>query len=806
VSLGNGDGTFQAARNFGAGSSPRSVAVADFNHDGKLDLAVANWGCNGFHTCPVSNVSVLLGNGDGTFQPARDFAVGEAPVSVVVGDFNGDGVPDLAVANAGDPQLDEQSGSVSLLLGVGDGTFRPGVSLSAGLSPSSLAMGDFNGDGKLDLAVTDCLSGSVWVLLGNGDGSFQEGKSFASDSAANGSPEGIAVGDFNGDGKSDLPSPLNRWDTFSLLLGNGDGTFGAAASFAAGGAPEAVAVGDFNGDGIADVAGINSASGTVSLLLGSGNGGFQAAGSFHANSSLFSMVVADFNNDGRLDLVTPGSILLGNGDGSFQLPRAIVAGSDPFSAAAGDFNGDGKLDLAIVDNGSSSIFVLFGNGDGTFQPAVTLGTGVPARSVAVGDFNGDSKLDLAVANVGCLNCPPSTVSVLLGNGDGTFQAARIFPAGGDPQSVAISDLNGDGKLDLVIADAVSGATVLLGNGDGTFQPAQFFAAGGFPTSIAVGDFNQDGILDLVVTNSTDGGSPGAVLLLIGNGNGTFQTAQNLVTGGDLWSVALGDFDGDGKPDLALANADFAYVLLGNGDGTFQSPASFAASGDGLSVGVGDFDGDGRPDLAISNLSSTLSVLKNNTTVASYSLTVRKSGNGSGTVVSNRAGINCGPNCVASYAKGALATLAAQPATLSTFGGWRGCDTVIGTTCSVSMTAAKSVTATFNLRQFTLTINKRGSGSGTVTSTSIPGNTAQIRCGAACSTSYLSGAVVTLTAAPAFGSFFLGWAGCETTSGSKCTVRMEAEESVAAIFIGGPSRWSWRGPTPRTRRSSLPVNE
>ena len=256
----------------------------------------------------------------------------------------------------------------------------------------------------------------------------------------------------------------------------------------------------------------------------------------------------------------------------------------------------------------------------------------------------------------------------------------------------------------MIADAASGATVLLGIGDGTFRPAQFFTAGSFPTSVAVRDFNGDGMPDMVVTNSASRGSPGAVFLLLGNGDGTFQAARNLATVGDSWSVAVGDFDGDGKPDLALANADAAYVLLGNGDGTFQSPQLFSASGDGLAVGVGDFDGDGQLDLAVSNLSSTLSVLKNNTAQAFPScllteLTVNNRGSGSGRVTSisapaNMTQISCPATCSNSYPRGTAVTLTATPRFGSVFLRWVGCDAVSGSNCTVSMVAAKSVTAVF----------------------------------------------------------------------------------------------------------------
>jgi FG-GAP-like repeat/FG-GAP repeat len=329
------------------------------------------------------------------------------------------------------------------------------------------------------------------------------------------------------------------------------------------------------------------------------------------------VVTGDFNNDGKLDLVVANnegdnvSILLGNGSGTFQpaVSYSAGAGTLPDAIAAGDFNGDGKLDLAVASNGGvGNVSILLGNGDGTLQPAVEYLAASNPSSIAVGDFNGDGKLDLAVANSGSNN-----VSILLGNGDGTFQNALNFNVGSSPSSVAVGDFNGDDKLDLAVANNVSGnVSMLLGNGDGTFQPAADFDAGSDPSSVAVGDFNGDGRLDLAVANN---GSSN-VSILLGNGDGTFQSAVDFGsgTGSNPEAVALGDFNGDEKLDLAVANfaSGNVSILLGNGDGTFQ-PATDYTAGIGVSPGalvVGDFNGDGRVDLAVAAgpPSSALAVL------------------------------------------------------------------------------------------------------------------------------------------------------------------------------------------------------
>jgi hypothetical protein len=287
--------------------------------------------------------------------------------------------------------------------------------------------------------------------------------------------------------------------------------------------------------------------------------------------------------------------------------------------------------------------VLLGNGNGTFQAAqVYYSGGQIATSIAVGDVNGDGKPDVLVANL-CISCFNSNsgdegiVGVLLGNGDGTFQAARSYDSGGyGALGIAVGDVSGDGKADLLVANACAGSEtcwngpgvvgVLLGNGDGTFQPPQSHASGGFqPYSIAVGDVNADGKFDLLVTNcgSISCADGGVVSVLLGNGDGTFQTAQSYGSGG-TWahSVALGDVNGDGKPDLLVANwctrgndcdnntsgDGVVGVLLGNGDGTFQSAANYDSGGYGAgSVAVGDVNGDSKPDLLVVNLCHTYDV-------------------------------------------------------------------------------------------------------------------------------------------------------------------------------------------------------
>jgi uncharacterized protein (UPF0548 family) len=340
------------------------------------------------------------------------------------------------------------------------------------------------------------------------------------------------------------------------------------------------------------------------------------------------VAVGDFDGGGVQDLAVANassntvSVLLGNGEGTFQAARTVATGRGPTAVAVGDFNGDGNPDLVTANLGTLSlpnntVSVLLGNGEGTFQAARDFLVGTNPNFVAVGDFNGDGVQDLATANFGGNTPEAVTVSVLLGNGDGTFQAARTVGVDRGPLWVAVGDFNGDGNPDLVTANFGSTTvSVLLGNGDGTFQAARHFPAGaGGPASVAVGDFNRDGRQDLAVTLYGDG-SGTTLAVLLGNGDGTFPAPVVYGVGVGPVSVAVGDFNGDGVQDLATANWDrnagrTVSVLLGNGDGTFQAAQNFLAGQGVAAVAVGDFNRDGAQDLATGNYAvGTVSVLIN----------------------------------------------------------------------------------------------------------------------------------------------------------------------------------------------------
>jgi hypothetical protein len=602
--FGNGDGTFRAGPELTVGSSPYSVKVGDFTGDGLDDLAVANAGSQ--------SVSIVLGHGDGTFAPAQNYAVGKSPYAVTVGNFHDDGHLDVATANYAD-------NTVSVLRGNGDGTFAPAQNIPVGLHPIDLAAGAFNGDGHLDLAVALGGAHSVLsdaglaILLGHGDGTFGPPTVYP----AGGADYGVVVGDFNGDGIPDVAVTAGGAydDDVRLFLGNGDGTFRAGQHPSTGTGPYGIAAADLTGDGHLDLVTANHFVDTVSVLLGDGTGAFRAAPDYRTGTNTSAVVAADFDGDGRQDLAVANwgngqvttestvSVLLNNGDGTFQPKQDYPVGSrlypDPMGLAVGDFNGDGIPDLATADYGSGEVSVLLGNGDGTFQPARNIPVGGGLTAIAVADFNGDGRADIAVTSLYNHN-----VSILLGNGDGTFQSPQPCRVADNPKYLTVGDFNGDGVPDLAVLSfdpyPHGTVTVLLGNGDGTFREGAHFQAGGIVRSIATSDLTGDGRQDLVVGNMLTS-TTGDLVIFFGNGDATFQAPRTVDLGAIPAAVVATDLNGDAVPDLAVAtDSNNVAVLAGNGDGTFGAAHYFGVGSGPRSIAAADFNGDGRTDLATAN--------------------------------------------------------------------------------------------------------------------------------------------------------------------------------------------------------------
>jgi uncharacterized protein (TIGR03437 family) len=629
VAIFNSDGSAKSTTYYPVISNPNGLVVGDFNHDGKKDVVVVS---SGSSSAGSNTITVFLGKGDGTLQPAAYYPAHTSALSAVAFDFNGDNNLDLAILNGG-------SADVSILLGKGDGTFAAPVNypVTQGLS---LALGDFNGDGHADLVAGG--SQNLSVLLGNGNGTFRAAVNLATPITAS----AMAPGDFNNDGKLDLAVADSNGGTVSILLGDGTGKFPSENDYAAAYEPIGLLATDLDGDGSLDVlVGTghpdvllpNSNSGVFTAFFGRGDGtligppAYPTGGAIGGNHS---MALADFNGDGKPDVAVAAGdvwILLSLGGGSFKTPVRLAMptlNNSSVSAdtlAAGDFNGDGRQDLVVGTAYGDGVYVFLGNGDGTFQAPVQYTTGGNVTSVAVADFNGDGKLDIAAC--GYSSSPPANANagILLGNGNGAFQSVRSLTGfGAGPYSLVVADFNNDGKPDLAIANQgtpgdandVGGVLVFLGQGNGSFQSPTSYPAGINPNFITAADVNGDGAQDLLVAT----GAPNFtydVAVLRGVGNGTFGSTALFPTDyGPAW-IAVADLNGDGKPDLAIAHCcgdtDTTF-MLGNGDGTFQPDVHLAASVSPGALLLTDLNGDTRPDLITlaAGFSSDVAVFLNET--------------------------------------------------------------------------------------------------------------------------------------------------------------------------------------------------
>jgi hypothetical protein len=611
ILLANGDSTFQAATPIGTiASAPTGVAVGDFNRDGNLDVVFAISG----------GAVVYFGNGNGTFTAGTTFSSSGTNQNVfarvLVADVNNDKIPDLI--------LNTDTG-LSVLLGNGNGTFQTCIRSSG--SVQFMSTGDFNKDGNVDLAVTNGYN-SLNIMLGNGAGTFVVTTSY---SPTQGSLNAIAVADYNQDGFADVALPngqvfLGNGDGTlrapTAFPTAPDATVVAAVDVNGDGITDLLTVSAPSFCGQSDF-------GTTGISLGNGDGTFQPVTLFDSGGCTYPafMAIGDLNNDGAPDVVvlsgknngfssTPElSVLLNKENGTFPAAVLNISGGSG-GIAVNDFNHDGNADVVLADGS-----VYLGKGDGTlrFLASVPLG-GV---AVATGDFNHDGIPDLAAA----VECAPAGCSsggqllIALGNGGGTFQTPTALPSGGFyAESLVVADFNGDGNLDIALVNnctdvgcsAGGSISIYLGNGNGTFSLLNTITTiSNYPSSsVVAGDFNNHGVADLAVGFITPFGQPGIVNVLIGNGNGTFRSPIVFETPDDkgITAAVVGDFNDDGILDLALANGgacgdcgDDGRIMYGNGDGTFTAgPSIGTQGGPPISVVAADFYGTGTLTPALAN--------------------------------------------------------------------------------------------------------------------------------------------------------------------------------------------------------------
>ncbi len=594
VLLGLGDGTFLPPTNYAAGRQPSDVEVADLNGDGFMDVVVTS--------AMDDDVSVLLGRGDGTLATRVYYDVGDTPRSVALSDLNGDGRVDIVVAN----RIDH---NVSVLLGAGDGTFASELTFLVGTTPYgarpvSVAVADLNGDSYPDIVTANDLSDDVSVLFGLGNGTFTTYQAYP----VGADPVSVALADFNGDNHVDIVAASAMESNVSVLLSAGDGTFAAEVTYDVGGSAHAMSVSDVDHDSQADLLVVHSDK-HVAVMLGLGDGTFAPKANYYVANIPNYVLPVDIDGDSHIDIVTADdgnhtvTVLLGYGDGTFPLRETDTVGERPYAVAVADLNGDGPTDVVAVNRNSHNVSVLIGLGNGTYAPQVTYPVGTNPSGVTLGDLNGDNYVDIVATN-----SQSDDVSVLLGLGDGTFTPHMTYDTRSGPYSVALADLNGDAIPDIVAANVQqNGVSVLLGVGDGTFQEQVLFDVGFSPYSVALDDLNGDGHIDIVTANQAED----TVSVLLGDGDGTFAAQTKFSVGDQPYSLALADLNGDDHVDIVTANlwTDNVSVLLGIGDGTFASQATYGAGHSPIHVVLGDVNGDGHPDVAVANYNSNnLSVL------------------------------------------------------------------------------------------------------------------------------------------------------------------------------------------------------
>ncbi|CAM4815669.1 unnamed protein product [Rotaria magnacalcarata] len=607
--LGFGNGSFGNMTTYSAGveTTRTSIAASDLNNDTRLDIVVTQ--------SSTSNIEIFFGQDYTNFFDLQAYSTGylSNPTKVVVGDFNNDNHLDLSVTNLA-------GNNIGIFLGFGDGTFENQITYSSnnGYGPFFIGLGDFNNDTWLDIAVLYQYPNGIGILLGHGNGTFNSTVTLSIGTDSN--PDYLIISDFNNDDELDIAIMNIGGNNIGVFLGYGDGTFMAlmVINTYEDAALSAIVAGDFNNDGFKDIGVTILNNSSVGILLGYGNGTFREIIKYPMQTNatdLNFIAIGDFNGDKQLDLVVVDAtariigIFLGHGDGIFSHVSTYSTGfwSDPSSVIVSDLNNDKQDDICVLNQYISSFMIFYGYGNGNFAPLKTYPIGNEGSnfSFAVGDLNHDNKLDMVIAIPNT-----DTVEVLLASDSEPFSDSVLFVTGTDslPYFVVVGDFNNDDRKDIAVANSgTNNVGILIGNGNGTFQSMITYTTGNrsFPIGLAIGHVNHDNCLDIAVVNR-DAGNIG---IFLGKCDGTFQgQVSYLVEQGSTSlpvSIAFGDFNNDNSTDIAVANygSNTVGVLLGYGNGSFAKSALYPVrfNSNPFSVDVGDFNQDGWMDIVEANL-------------------------------------------------------------------------------------------------------------------------------------------------------------------------------------------------------------
>ena len=531
-----------------------------------------------------------------TFKNPRFLPTATDPSTISQGDFNGDGKADLAYLDGGFPPV------LHVLLGKGDGTFQRGQDVPLPLGTGGkITLADINRDGKLDVVLGGGgPQAQLGVLLGNENGTFQPlimtqfpvaGSAFAHIGSL------IGVADFNGDGAVDLAAADTLNSAVYILLGNGSGSFTLKSTLFNGSGPTNIFTGDFNGDGHADILVQGTFGADATVYRGNGDGTFQTGTRYTGPHNITSVLLRDMNGDGRPDMVVTGfnntiDILQGNADGTFATASSggtSNGGPGASLLAVFDFNSDGILDIAAA--GSNGISILLGQGNLSYAPPVPYSGSPTPGGAVMADFNGDGFQDFA-------ELAPGGLALVFGAAGGTLQGADLYDLGEGLNGIAVADFNGDQIPDIAVNVAEPTPRLLIGKGGGKFSvaPSASQTSSASSTFLATGDFNGDGKADLLQTGSTSGPQ-----VFFGNGNGTFGVPIPVTTPAQnsYGDVLIADFNRDGITDIAALDYQSLDVLLGQRNDTFKVLSnSFFSLSNSNGAATGDFNNDGKLDLVV----------------------------------------------------------------------------------------------------------------------------------------------------------------------------------------------------------------